>query len=207
MPCCATAPRCITWAGWPPEPTPAGQMLVPVCDWWRAATWGAHGDDHACQRAKEVCGGGPPPCWEASVIPPAAGHHAPQKLSASRLAPDLCGLLACQTPCSFRTKTELESNSDAIPARLRESWEFRLTFTNISVKSANFPMFNQIMERLECASLPLPPHERRDASYGHHSSASRWSGRSHLAASPRRRLLVHCATSSASPSPIAFAFP
>ncbi|KAK0740945.1 hypothetical protein B0T18DRAFT_491469 [Schizothecium vesticola] len=64
-----------------------------------------------------------------------------------------------------------------------------------------FPVFNQIMEGLECASLPPPPHERRDASYGHHSSASPVERE---AASPRRPLLVHCATSSASPPPTAF---
>lgn len=41
VPCCAPAPRCITWAGWPREPTPAGQTPVPACDWWRAAIQGA----------------------------------------------------------------------------------------------------------------------------------------------------------------------
>lgn len=136
VPCCAPAPRCITWAGWPREPAPAGQTPVPACDWWRAAIQGAHGDDQACQRAREDCSGGPPPYWEASVssTPPAAGHHAPQKLSASRPAPDLfrlLGRLACHTPCPFGTKTELESNSQTRHQRVCARVGFDLTITII----------------------------------------------------------------------------
>lgn len=97
---------------------------------------GAHGDDQACQRAREDCSGGPPPYWEASVSlhPPAAGHHAPQKLSASRPAPDLCrllGRLACHTPCPFGTKTELESNSQTRHQRVCARVGFDLTITII----------------------------------------------------------------------------
>jgi hypothetical protein len=203
------APRCITWAGRPPESTPVGQSLVPACDWRRAATRG-HTARRPCLSESQRSLRRRPTTLLGSIRNPSCCRtsRAPEIVGIPSCSRPLVGCLvglACHTPCSFGTKTELESNSDAISARLRESWEFRLTFTTHRSRASIFSPCS--IRPWKGSSVPVCPCRLTRDARRHMAiirARPRWSGRPHLAPSPRRPLLVHCATSSASPPPPAF---
>lgn len=151
------------------------------------------------------CGGGPPPCWEASEIPPAAGHHAPQKLSASRLAPDLCGLLG-DLPATPPARLEPRPSSSQVRKRdiSASARVGTLVRPSLSWKGVKlFPGFNGPRTGSSvsvCLGRLTRAVMRHMAIIRAHP---RWSGRSRLAKCPRPPLLLHRATSSASPPPTA----
>lgn len=151
------------------------------------------------------CGGGPPPCWEASEIPPAAGHHAPQKLSASRLAPDLSGLLG-DLPATPPARLEPRPSSSQIRKRdiSASARVGTLVRPSLSWKGVKlFPVFNGPRTG---SSVPVCLGRLTRGAMRHMAiirAHPRWSGRSRLAKCPRPPLLLHRATSSASPPPTA----
>lgn len=87
--------------------------------------------------------------------------------------------------------------TDATSARLRESWDFDLTMTIIEGR------LRSIGPRTG-SSVPVCPRASSTGAMRHMAiirAHPRWSGRSHLATSPRPPLLVHCATSSSASPP------